>query len=124
MLNVAQWEQALESWLEPVLEKLGHKARCRWAPLYLRGVLGRSERKSVQPIAAELTPDDYDQLHNFIASPAWDAAPLQEVLAAKADAWVGGEEAVLVIDDTALAKKGRHSVGVAHQYAGVLGKQA
>jgi SRSO17 transposase len=75
-------------------------------------------------MAADLIPDDYDQLHNFIASSAWDTASLEEVLVAKADALVGGEEALLVIDDTALPKKGKHSVGVAHQYAGVLGKQA
>jgi SRSO17 transposase len=75
-------------------------------------------------MAAELTPDDYDQLHNFMASPAWQTTPLEEVLAAKADALVGGAEAVLVIDDTAVPKKGTHSVGVASQYAGVLGKTA
>jgi SRSO17 transposase len=90
--------------------------------VYLRGLFGRSERKSVQPMAAELIPEDYDQLHNFIASPAWDTAALEEILATKADALVGGEDAILVIDDTALPKKGSHSVGVAPQYAGVLGK--
>jgi SRSO17 transposase len=124
MAEVSGWEKALDEWLEPFLDVLGHKARCRWASVYLRGLFGRSERKSVQPMAAELTPDDYDQLHNFIASPAWETAPLEAILAAKADALVGGDDAVLVIDDTAVPKKGRHSVGVARQYAGVLGKTA
>jgi SRSO17 transposase len=124
MPEVSGWEKALDEWLEPFLEVLGHKARCRWAPVYLRGLFGRSERKSVQPMAAALTPDDYDQLHNFVASPAWETAPLEEILAAKADALVGGDDAVLVIDDTAVPKKGTHSVGVAPQYAGVLGKTA
>src|SRR3954452_211589 len=124
MAEVSGWEKALDEWLEPFLEGLGHKARCRWAPVYLRGLFGRSERKSVQPMAAALTPDDYDQLHNFVASPAWETAPLEEILAAKADALVGGDDAVLVIDDTAVPKKGTHSVGGASQYAGVLGKTA
>jgi SRSO17 transposase len=122
MPEMSGWEKALDEWLEPFLEVLGHKARCRWAPIYLRGLFGGSERKSVQPMAAALTPDDYDQLHNFVASPAWETAPLEEILAAKADALVGGDDAVLVIDDTAVPKKGTHSVGVAPQYAGVLGK--
>jgi SRSO17 transposase len=124
MPEVSGWETALDEWLEPFLAALGHKARCRWAPVYLRGLFGRTERKSVQPMAAELTPDDYDQLHHFIASPAWDTAPLEAILAAKADALVGGDDAILIIDDTALPKKGAHSVGVASQYAGVLGKTA
>ena len=75
MPEMSEWEKALDEWLEPFLEVLGHKARCRWAPIYLRGLFGGSERKSVQPMAAALTPDDYDQLHNFVASPAWETAP-------------------------------------------------
>jgi SRSO17 transposase len=92
---------------------LGHKARRRWASVHLRSLFGRSERKSVQPMAAELAPDDCDQLHNFIASPVWEIAPLEEIIAAKIDALVGGDDTVLVIDDTAVPKKGTQSVGVA-----------
>src|SRR5512142_1347027 len=122
MSEVSQWEAALDEWLKPFLAALGHKVRCRWAPVYLRGLFGRTERKSVQPMAAEVTPHDYDQLHNFVASPAWDTASLAEILVAKADTLGGGDDAGLIIDDTALPKKGAHSVGVASQYAGVLGK--
>jgi len=124
MLDVREWEAELAEWLEPFLNALGHKARQRWAGVYIRGLLGRTERKSVQPMAADLTPDDYDQLHNFIASRSWDGARLETILASKADALVGGKGAILVIDDVALPKKGSHSVGVAHQYCGALGKQA
>jgi SRSO17 transposase len=69
-----------------------------------------------------LAPGDYDQLHHFVSSGVWDAAPLEEELARQADTLVGGPDAVLVIDDTALPKKGSHSVGVAPQYASALGK--
>ena len=44
----------LDRWLEPFLAALGHKKRRGWAPLYLRGLLGPSERKSLQPMAASL----------------------------------------------------------------------
>jgi SRSO17 transposase len=114
----------LDRWLEPFLEVLGHKRRRSWAPLYLRGLLGPSERKSLQPMAASLGLSGHDQLQHFIASPAWDDAPLWRVLAEQADRLVGGPEAVLVIDDTALPKKGTLSVGVARQYCGQLGKRA
>jgi SRSO17 transposase len=119
-----EWLSELEAWSEPFLEALGHPARRHWAPHYLRGLLLPGERKSVQPMAARLGLPAHDQLHNFVASPAWDGAPLEAVLAAKADALVGGPDAVLVVDDTALPKKGSASVGVAHQYAGALGKKA
>src|SRR5918997_3427772 len=66
----------LDRWLEPFLEVLGHKRRRSWAPLYLCGLLGPSERKSLQPMAASLGLSGHDQLQHFIASPAWDDAPL------------------------------------------------
>src|SRR3954447_3308684 len=114
----------LDRWLEPFLEVLGHKRRRSWAPLYLRGLLGPSERKSLQPMAASLGLSGHDQLQHFIASPAWDDAPLWRVLAGQAGRLVGGPKAVLVIDDTALPKQGVLSVGVARQYCGQLGKRA
>jgi SRSO17 transposase len=117
-------EAALEAWLAPFLQVMGRKTRRRWAPLYLHGLLGPDGRKSLQPLAARLGLGGHDQLQHFIASPAWDDAPLREVLAGKADVLVGGPGAVLVIDDTALPKKGKRSVGVARQYCGALGKQA
>jgi SRSO17 transposase len=114
----------LDRWLEPFLEVLGHKRRRTWAPLYLRGLMGPGERKSLQPMAARLGLSGHDQLQHFIASPAWDDGPLWRVLAKRADRLLGGPEAVLVIDDTALPKKGELSVGVARQYCGCLGKRA
>src|SRR5918996_6397736 len=114
----------LDRWLEPFLAAMGRKTRRTWAPPYLRGLLGPSERKSLQPMATSLGLSGHDQLQHFIASPAWDDAPLWRVLAEQADRLVGGPEAVLVIDDTALPKKGTLSVGVARQYCGQLGKRA
>lgn len=63
----------------------------------------------------------YDQLHHFVAS---GAAPLEAALLVEADKQVGGDDAWLIIDDTALPKKGRNSVGVAPQHAAALGKNA
>jgi SRSO17 transposase len=121
---MARRAEDLDSWLEPFLAALGHRKRRLWAPLYLRGLLGPSERKSLQPMAASLGLSGHDQLQHFIASPAWDDAPLWCVLAEQADRLVGGPQAALVIDDTALPKKGTLSVGVARQYCGQLGKRA
>lgn len=118
------WEGELERWLKPFLERLGHKARQRMCPLYVAGLIGPGDRKSVAPMAERLAPGDYDQLHHFVAAGVWDAAPLEAELLTQAGKLVGGSDAVLVIDDTAMPKKGKHSVGVAAQYASALGKTA
>jgi SRSO17 transposase len=117
-------EAALDAWLVPFLDGLGRKTRRGWALLYLHGLLGPAGRRSLQPLAARLGLSGHDQLHHFITSTAWDDAPLRRVLVEKADELVGGPDAVLVVDDTALPKKGKHSVGVARQYCGQLGKKA
>ena len=118
------WRTDLEGWLAPFLERLGHKARQRMCPLYVAGLIGPGDRKSVQPMAERLGLGAHDRLHHFVSVGNWDAAPLVEELARKADDLLGGEDAVLVVDDTALPKKGSASVGVAPQYASALGKQA
>src|SRR5438477_9506275 len=118
------WEAELRGWLEPFLERLGHKARRRMCPLYVSGLIGPGDRKSIAPMAKRLALGEYDQLHHFIAAGVWDATPVETELLVQADRLVGGSDAVLVIDDTAIPKKGTYSVGVAAQYASVLGKTA
>jgi SRSO17 transposase len=124
MSTSVAWEHELQSWLEPFLNHLHHPARRRMCPLYVAGLIGPGERKSLQPMAARVAPADYDQLHHFVAVGPWDEVPLEAELLAQANRLVGGPDAILVIDDTALLKKGTHSVGVASQYAGVVGKNA
>ena len=118
------WEGELERWLAPFLAALGREAQRRWAPVYLKGLLLPGERKSVEPLAARVAPGDTEQLHHFLGGSPWATEPLEAVLAREADRLVGGPDAVLVVDDTALPKQGRHSVGVARQYCGALGKRA
>ncbi len=118
------WRAELDGWLGPFLAALGHGKRRRWAPVYLRGLIGPGERKSLQPMAARLGLEGHDQLHHLLTSTAWDDAPLRRLLVERADALVGGPDAVLVVDDTALPKQGKHSAGVARQCCGCLGKRA
>src|SRR3954449_3680348 len=114
----------LDHWLDPFLDATGRSTRRKMAPLYLRGLLGPDGRKSIQPMAERLGLPGHDQLHHFISSPAWDDAPLWRVLAEQVERQVGGEGAVLVVDDSGLPKKGELSVGVARQYCSELGKVA
>jgi SRSO17 transposase len=121
---VAHWEQDLERWLAPFLQHLRRKAQRQWAPFYLKGLILPGERKSVEPMAARVAPGDTQQLHHFVSTSPWPMAPLEDELVKTANRLVGGPSAVLVVDDTALVKQGRHSVGVKRQYCGQLGKRA
>ena len=95
---------------------------------YCTGLLMPGERKSVEPIASIVAPARVAAAHqsllHFVGQSAWsDVAMLAKVreLAAPAFAAHGGVEA-WIVDDTGFQKKGSHSVGVARQYCGRLGK--
>lgn len=88
---------------------------------YLQGLLGDSPRKSMQAMLARVTdPGHYQTFQHFITHATWDWHPvwrrLVELLPAR--------EGMFVIDDTSFPKQGTHSVGVARQYCGALGKIA
>lgn len=118
----AHWERALKRWLRPYLAALPRARQRHWAPAYVAGLLGPSARKSIEPMAALVADGDYDQLHHFVTTRAWAAAPLHDVLIRQATRQLGGPSACLIIDDTTLLKKGTHSVGVSQQYSGAVGK--
>jgi SRSO17 transposase len=118
------WEARFDRWLTPFLDALAYKKRRQWAPVYLRGLLGSGRRKSIEPMAERLAPGEHDQLNHFVNVACWDGRPLERQLVRSADRIVGGPDAYLIVDDTALVKKGRASVGVARQYCGELGKKA
>lgn len=124
MSHASGWEKRFDRFVQPFLEAWRHKKRRLWAPIYLRGLLLPGERKSIEPLAARVAPGHDQELRHFISESAWDQEEIEQVLWEKADAMLGGDDAFLIIDDTALPKKGVESVGVAHQYCGALGKQA
>ena len=118
------WHKDFQEWLQPFLAVFTRSEQRCWAPLYLQGLLGPGARKSVEPMAERVCPGQTQQLHHFVSTSPWSTAPLEQVLRKTADALVGGEDAALIVDDTALPKQGKHSVGVKRQHCGVLGKQA
>ena len=61
---MAEWNAALTDWLKPFVEKLGHKKRRQMCPLYVTGLIGPGDRKSIEPMAARFAPERYDRLHH------------------------------------------------------------
>ena len=70
--RTSDWKDELGRFLKPFLDRLGHKARRQMYPLYVSGLIGPGDRKSIQPIAEQLALGD-DQLHHFISAGVWDA---------------------------------------------------
>ena len=119
-----------EEYVSLIAQQLGHADRVEPFRGYCTGLLLPVKRKSVEPMAAQLAPtqvrSEHQRLHHFVADAAWsDAAVLAAVrdyVLEQVDGRVGAAEALL-LDDTGFPKKGTHSVGVARQYCGQLGKQ-
>ena len=88
------WRAELDRFLEPFVARLGHRARRAMCPLYVAGLIGPGERKSIQPMAARLGLRSHDALHHFVSAGIWDAEPLGAELLAQADRLVGGPDAV------------------------------
>jgi len=108
-------------------DRLGNVTRRRWAEAYLRGLLLDGHRKSVEPMAQRLratdgSARDYAQaLQQFLNQSPWGDRPVRDRLARRVVAAVG-TGGFVIVDDTGFPKQGTHSVGVARQYSGTLGK--
>ncbi len=116
-------------YIEHLSAVIGHADRHGPLAAYCSGLLLPGERKSVEPMAARLAPHaagaKHQSLHHFVAQAPWDEGRLLGAvrgfvlpkieLQAPVRAWI--------VDDTGIPKKGKHSVGVARQYCGELGKQ-
>lgn len=120
--------QRFEEYMEHLAGGLGHMDRHAGLKGYCTGLMLPLSRKSVEPMAARVDPlhasARHQSLHHFVAKAEWsDDEMLRRVsqwVVPKMDMSGGG---FWIIDDTGFPKKGKHSVGVARQYCGVLGKQ-
>jgi SRSO17 transposase len=122
-------QQRLDEYLDELATALGHADREAPFRSYCLGLLLDGERKSVEPMAARLDPEHvqakHQSLHHFVAQAVWsDGAVLEAVRRHVVPALERhGPITAWIVDDTGIPKKGRHSVGVARQYCGQLGKQ-
>ena len=127
--DVAGSESRFATFVERLAGALGHADRIAPMTAYCTGLMLPGDRKSVEPMAARVEPGRvraaHQSLHHFVAKADWADAAVMETVRdfvlpvitenAPIRAWI--------IDDTGFPKKGTHSVGVARQYCGQLGKQ-
>jgi len=122
-------EERFQEFITRLFKAVGHADRREPLRAYVAGLLLPGERKSVEPMAARIDPrhveSRHQSMHHFVADAPWDEAAVLRV----ARDWAleqferHGPIEAWVVDDTGIPKKGKHSVGVARQYCGVLGKQ-
>lgn len=103
-----------------VFESMRRKDQRRWGECYVRGLMLDGKRKSIEPMAARLADGDEQCLQQFVNQSPWDPVLVRRALARRMSRELAPE--AWVIDDTGFPKFGKHSVGVARQYSGALGK--
>src|SRR5271155_452717 len=116
-------DHRLTAFLEDLLAPLGRKERRHWARVYIQGLLLDGERKSIEPLASRIPGADVQALRQFVGQSPWAVEGVQQQLARKVVDLLSDPE-VWILDETSFPKAGEHSVGVARQYCGALGKVA
>src|SRR5262249_10594096 len=117
------------AYVEGLTSVIGHTDRAKPLRDYCLGLMMPCERKSVEPMAAITAPErtaaQHQSLLHFVGEGKWSdgkvLAKVRELVLPKMERH--GQIEAWIIDDTGFPKKGQHSVGVARQYCGELGKQ-
>jgi SRSO17 transposase len=122
-------ESRFAAYVEALGAALGHADRVAPLRSYCAGLLLPGERKSIEPMAARVEPGRvqaaHQSLHHLIAKADWSDEALLAVVRSHVLPAIErhGPIQAWIVDDTGFPKKGTHSVGVARQYCGQLGKQ-
>ncbi len=121
-------QRRFAAYIEGLANAAGHADRHTPLKNYCKGLLLPGERKSVEPMAARLAPNDvrrmHQSLHHLVADAPWN----DEEMLAEVRRYVlptmqkQGPVVAWIVDDTGFPKQGKHSVGVARQYCGQIGK--
>ena len=122
-------ERRFAAYIEGLAKAAGHEDRQTPLKNYCKGLLLPGDRKSIEPMAARLDPEDIQpmrqSLHHLVAKAPWSDAMLLEQVSDYVVPTMRKQGAVVawIVDDTGFPKKGTHSVGVTRQYCGQVGKQ-
>src|SRR3954462_10970611 len=122
-------EVRFQAYINGLSEEIGHADRIAPLRRYCTVLRPPGERKSIEPMAARLDPRHvqatHQSLHHLVAKAPWDDQAVLDVVCRRAVPALqqSGSIQAWILDDTGVAKSGRHSVGVARQYCPPLGKK-
>src|SRR6185295_952528 len=126
----AAMERRFQDYLEDLGAVVGNDARRRGLSDYMTGLLLPGERKSMEPIAERLDSGNVSRRHqsiqHFVSEASWKDGPVRERELGRVVPAMQQRGAIehWIVDDTTVLKSGRHSVGVAIQYSGLVGTTA
>lgn len=96
--------------------------QAHWGHRYLQGLIAPIESKTIQPMAMALEDGNVQAMQQFIGQGKWEDKKLLRKHWELVDETLGEEDGVWIVDGSGFPKKGTHSVGVARQWCGQLGK--
>lgn len=112
----------LDEFLQGIRVRFRRREGEQAAERYLSGLLSEHPNKNCETLAEILPETSAQSLQGMLTVMVWDEEALNRQRVTKMLLETGEGDGVLIIDDTGFAKQGSHSVGVARQYSGTIGK--
>ncbi len=124
MTAIGEWTDEFAALVGQIGPRFARSEARRHAADYLRGLLGRTERKNGWQLAEAVGDATPYGLQQFLYRAAWDPEAVRDDLRAYVVEHLGDQQGVLVVDETGFLKKGDKSAGVQPQYSGAAGRTA
>jgi len=122
--QIRGWDAQFEQMIDSVGGCFARQDLRRQAAGYVRGLLGRVERKNSWQLAEHLGREKPYGIQRLLGRASWNADDVRNELARYAAAHLVTDDdpGVLIVDETGFLKKGNKSVGVQRQYCGTAGR--
>ena len=120
--DVERWSRELDRVGARIASRFGRPEVRRRAPLYLRGLVARMDRKNGWQLAEFLGDETPQNLQHFIARSQWNADEVRDDLQQDVIEHLGDADGVLALDETGFPKTGTNSAGVARMDSGTAGR--
>jgi SRSO17 transposase len=121
--EIEQFVEEMDSYIKLLEPAFGRREQWQWSGVYLQGLLGDTQRKTIERMALELGQNVRDMQH-FVGQSPWQTEPAVLIHQGLVAQSLGEADGVMLIDESGVVKQGQDSVGVAAQYCGSVGKVA
>jgi SRSO17 transposase len=121
--ELEQWQEEFDAFHARFADLFERSESREQAKKYVRGLLAQAERKNSWQVAEAVGERIPDRMQRLLYRVPWDADAARDRLQQFVIETFADPEGIGVVDETSFVKKGTHSVGVARQYLGVVGKR-